>query len=223
VSKDGSSESAPAAASALDAMATRMLGNIARAQETQLRILNSMPANMLGNIARAQETQLRILNSMPANMLGNIARAQETQLRILNSMPANMLGNIARAQETQLRATAVMPRINFGFVTETYLSHIDEALQVIASANTLRIEKEDLNSHVEIKPGRKLSNREVAAWLTVISFLIVYISYATAISYSSSVAKISATDGPSPFDAAMAVGGLVFWIYMNRPGGSSDE
>jgi hypothetical protein len=63
---------------------------------------------------------------------------------------------------------------------------------------------------------RKLSDREVAAMLTVAEFLFVYFSLGLLVKYSTQVAEIAATDGPTPFEAAMAIGALVFWLRMNH-------
>ena len=65
---------------------------------------------------------------------------------------------------------------------------------------------------------RKLSDREVAAMLTVAAFLFVYFSLGLLIKHNAQIAEIAAADGPTPFEAAMAAGALVFWLRMNNSG-----
>jgi hypothetical protein len=70
---------------------------------------------------------------------------------------------------------------------------------------------------------QRLSDREIAAMLTVVAFLTVYVSFALLIQRSPQVAKLAATSGPTPFEAAMAIGALVFWLSMNHLRGSRGE
>jgi len=70
---------------------------------------------------------------------------------------------------------------------------------------------------------QSLPDREIAAMLTAVAFLFVYISFALLIKHDPKVAKLAVTDGPTPFEAAMAVGALVFWLSMNHFGGSRGE
>jgi hypothetical protein len=70
---------------------------------------------------------------------------------------------------------------------------------------------------------QRLSDREIAAMLTTVAFLFVYISFALLIKHDPKVAKLAVTDGPTPFEAAMAVGALVFWLSLNHFGGSRGE
>jgi hypothetical protein len=53
--------------------------------------------------------------------------------------------------------------------------------------------------------------------LTVIAFLVVYFTLAVAIKHNPQVAGLAAADGPTPFEAAMGIGALVYWAWM-RPG-----
>jgi hypothetical protein len=62
----------------------------------------------------------------------------------------------------------------------------------------------------------QLSDCELAAMLTTIVFLLVYISLSFVAKNYPQVADISRTDGPTPFEAAMAVGALVFWVTYSR-------
>jgi hypothetical protein len=70
---------------------------------------------------------------------------------------------------------------------------------------------------------QRLSDREIATMLTVVAFLAVYISFALLIERNPQVARLAATDGPTPFEAAMAVGALVFWLSMKHFRGSRGE
>ncbi len=63
---------------------------------------------------------------------------------------------------------------------------------------------------------QRLTDQEIAAMLTVAAFLVVYISFGLLIKHNPYAAKLAATDGPTPFEAAMAVGALVFWLWMHR-------
>ena len=65
---------------------------------------------------------------------------------------------------------------------------------------------------------QKLSDREIAAMLTLVAFLFVYFSLGLLVKYNVQAAEIAATDGPTPFEAAMAIGALVFWLWMNHSG-----
>ena len=69
----------------------------------------------------------------------------------------------------------------------------------------------------------KLTDREVAAMLTVAAFLFVYFSLGLLVKHNAQIAEISATDGPTPFEAAMAAGALVFWLRMNNSGRTKGE
>ncbi len=61
---------------------------------------------------------------------------------------------------------------------------------------------------------QKISDREVAAMLTVAVFLLVYISLGLVIKHNTQLAHLAATDEPTPFEAAMAAGALTFWAWM---------
>jgi hypothetical protein len=65
---------------------------------------------------------------------------------------------------------------------------------------------------------RKLSDREVAAMLTVVAFIFTYFSFDLLVKYDAQAAEISSTYGPTPFEAAMAIGAFVFWLRMNHSG-----
>jgi hypothetical protein len=173
-----------------------------------------MPAGMLDSMTKMYQMQLGTSVAMPAGMLDSITKMYQMQLGTLAAMPAGMLDSIAKATGLQLGAAVAMPRISASFLTNTYFSQISEALQVLENG-------EIYNSLAEVK--QKLSNREFAAWLTIIAFLVIYISCSTAIGYYSYVVEISRTDGPTPFEAAMTVGAFVFWVRMNHSGGSSDK
>jgi hypothetical protein len=76
-------------------------------------------------------------------------------------------------------------------------------------------------AHPEFPTGGRLQlkrgDREVAVMLTVIAFLVVYFTLAVAIKHNPQVAGLAAADGPTPFEAAMGIGALVYWAWM-RPG-----
>jgi hypothetical protein len=76
-------------------------------------------------------------------------------------------------------------------------------------------------AHPESPTGGRLQlkrgDREVAVMLTVIAFLVVYFTLAVAIKHNPQVAGLAAADGPTPFEAAMGIGALVYWAWM-RPG-----
>jgi hypothetical protein len=148
---------------------------------------------------------------------------RESPLVSLDAMRESPLVSLDAAYASQFGTLGAMPRMSVGLLTNTYLSQINEALQVIADGIKARDTGEESNSSAEVKTKQRLDNREFAAWLTIIAFLIIYISYVAAIEHNSHVAEISVTDGPAPFDAAMAVGALVFWAWMNHSGGSSDK
>jgi hypothetical protein len=148
------------------------------------------------------------LADLSATICSSVTDIYQAQLGILANVPAILSSSVTDAYETQFGILANVPAL------------LREALSVIADEAKLH---EAQNSATTSREHRKISQREYAAWLTVITFLVVYISCAVAIEHSSRVAEISATDGPAPFDAAMAMGALVFWAWMNRGGGSSDE
>jgi len=70
---------------------------------------------------------------------------------------------------------------------------------------------------------QKLSDREIGAILTVTAFLFVYFSLSLLVKHNPQAAEIAATDGPTPFEVAMAIGALVFWLWMNRSGRSNGK
>jgi hypothetical protein len=70
---------------------------------------------------------------------------------------------------------------------------------------------------------QKLSDREIAVMLTVTAFMVTYFSLCLLVKFSAQVDEIVSTDGPSPFDAAMAIGALVFWLRMNYSDRSGDK
>lgn len=70
-------------------------------------------------------------------------------------------------------------------------------------------------SRVKSSGSQKLSDREVAAMLTVAVFLLVYVSLGLAIKHNPQLAKLASTDGPTPFEAAMAAGAFTFWAWIS--------
>jgi hypothetical protein len=148
------------------------------------------------------------LADMSATICSSVTDIYQAQLGILANAPAILFSSVTDAYQAQLGLFANAPAL------------LSEASSVIADEAKLR---ETRSSAATSREHRKISQREYAAWLTVITFLVVYISCAVAIEHSSRLAEISATDGPAPLDAAMAMGALVFWAWMNRGGGSSDE
>jgi hypothetical protein len=89
------------------------------------------------------------------------------------------------------------------------------------------LEPSSLNVDTILSTGdqrlQKLSDREVAVMLTVVAFIGAYFSLALLVKYSAQAAEIVATDGPTPFEAAMAIGPLVFWLRMNHSGRTKDK
>ena len=65
-----------------------------------------------------------------------------------------------------------------------------------------------------IDKSRKLSNRELAIWLTAITCVCIYFSLAVARECSSEAALIMTADGPSPFDGATVSIPVIFSILM---------
>ena len=60
-----------------------------------------------------------------------------------------------------------------------------------------------------------IARRELAVYLTILAFLIVYISLSLAIHCDAELAAVARDDGPNPFEAAMGVGALTYWVVMN--------
>jgi hypothetical protein len=76
-------------------------------------------------------------------------------------------------------------------------------------------------SSANIKPSQKLSNQELAIWMTIITCVFVYFSLAIARDHDSRIALIMATDGPSPFDAVASLWPFEFLVWMAYFGRSS--
>ena len=69
-------------------------------------------------------------------------------------------------------------------------------------------------SGIEGRQSQRLGDREIAAMLAVAVFLLVYISTGWAIEHNFQLAKLSTTNGPIPFDAALLVGGFTYKACM---------
>jgi hypothetical protein len=97
---------------------------------------------------------------------------------------------------------------------------IEPLLIDLLALEDLELRSPNINTVLSTSGQRlqKLSDVEVAAMLTVAAFLFVYFSLGLLVKYSAQAAEIAATDGPTPFEAAMAIGALVFWLRMNHSG-----
>jgi hypothetical protein len=69
----------------------------------------------------------------------------------------------------------------------------------------------------------QLRKREAAATVTVAVFLFVYLTYALAIKRNPELATFAATNGPTPFDAAMACGAFTYGLWMICSNHKPDE
>ena len=119
------------------------------------------------------------------------------------------------ARMTRDLATVYQPQVSVG------LGKIIEPLLIdLLALEDLELRSPNINTVLSTSGQRlqKLSDVEVAAMLTVAAFLFVYFSLGLLVKYSAQAAEIAATDGPTPFEAAMAIGALVFWLRMNHSG-----
>jgi hypothetical protein len=177
--------------------------------EAVVLALEAMPEGSLDPFVRNYQKAARQLEA--AGVLHLFARNFQAVVLALPSAPTGVVDLFLSDYCAAVHALTAIPYIRAGLLTNTYFSQVSEALHIIE------------NSSVEVKSQQKISKRESAAWLTVIAFLVIYIWYAAAIKNNIYVAQIAAEYGPTPFDAAMAVGALVFWASMNHSGGSSDK
>jgi uncharacterized BrkB/YihY/UPF0761 family membrane protein len=103
-------------------------------------------------------------------------------------------------------------------------SHLAETMNQIAvsvlgsshlAETATRANSAESDSSVQAVARHMISRREIAAYLTIVTFFLVYISLSLAISRDPQLAALSQKDGPTPFEAAMAVGALTFWAVMS--------
>jgi hypothetical protein len=87
----------------------------------------------------------------------------------------------------------------------------------LAATGIERLDDYAVVSHTKrIQRFRKPGDLEIAAMITVAVFLIVYISYSLAIIHDQRLAELARNDGPTPFEAAMAMGAFAFWLVHSR-------
>ena len=119
---------------------------------------------------------------------------------------------------------AAMPRIDYATVFGAALPKFDpEAfLSSILANQRSNFEaadstgESDISTAIQRSSTRKLSDRELAVYLTVVVFLVVYFSMAITIKHDPAIAALSRIDGPTPFEAAMGIGALTFWAVTSR-------
>lgn len=155
-----------------------------------------------------------------ANRLNtSLARMNQAQFAGLN---ASLTTSLARAYQAQFAGlSAAMSRAYLPQSTafsqailKTYQPLLD-AVIALGSLNDDLLRRGSTSGASDGRPQWP-SDREIASMLATVVFLFVYISLGLAIKHNAQVAKLLATDGPTPFEAAMAVGALVFWLWMNH-------
>ncbi len=172
-------------------------------------------ASLAQSVAKAYPSQLGILaqgvvkahQSQLASLAEGVAKLFDAQLigfaqAVTGSHHAQFAGlsDLARGLPT-------MP------ITDAMVLQISNFVAELAKADFAGVAPKQGSENREL---RKLSDREAAAMVTTIVFLLVYFSLGLAIKYSPQIAQIAAIYGPTPFDAAMAVGALTFWFWMNH-------
>ncbi len=142
--------------------------------------------------------------------MAELAKLHQPQLTLLSQAAAD-LAKLHQPQFTLLSQA----------IARTYQPLLDAVLALE------RLDYDSLNTKSAFSSSdrlpQSLTDREIAAMLTVAAFLVVYISFGLLIKHSAQAARLAAIDGPTPFEAAMAVGALVFWLWMNRSRGSNDK
>jgi len=188
------------------ASANRLNASLAKSYQPQLNTTMAQLAITLGKSYQPQ------LNTTMLGQLGaDLAKMNHAHFAGLS---ASLNASLARAflpQSTLLSQALV----------RTYQPLLDAVLALG------HLNYDSLNIGAASSTGdrlpQRLTDREIAAMLTVAAFLFVYISFGLLIKHSPYAAKLAATDGPTPFEAAMAVGALVFWLWMYRSRGSNGE
>jgi hypothetical protein len=63
---------------------------------------------------------------------------------------------------------------------------------------------------------RRFNSRESDAYLSLLTFLMVYFAYAFAIKHSARLAEMARTDGPDPYEAAFQIALFVWLVCKDR-------
>jgi hypothetical protein len=99
-------------------------------------------------------------------------------------------------------------------------SNLSAVADVIVNLPGSSVESEA--DSADLLPGKRprqflgLGELEITAMVTTAVFLIVYICFSLAIIHDPTLAELAHNDGPTPFEAALAAGGLTYWFLRSR-------
>ena len=158
----------------------------------------------------ARDLDMARAAAVPRLAVTDIGRGIETQV-------AKMARDLARVYQSQIAISQVaIP--GTGKAIESLLASLPVSEDF--ELNSINIETAINAADQQLQ---KLSDREVAAMVTVIAFIFTYFSLALLVKYNAEVEAIATTDGPTPFEVAMAIGALVFGLCMNHLGRTKDK
>jgi hypothetical protein len=156
-------------------MSATLCSSVMDIYQAQLSLVANVPASLFSSVTDAYEAQLSVLANVPATLCSSVMDAYQAQLSLVANVPASLFSSVTDAYEAQLSLLANLPA-----------AWLSEALSVIADETKLR---EIRNSAARTREHHKISHREYAAWLTVITFLVVYISCAGQLSIACALLK----------------------------------
>jgi hypothetical protein len=160
--------------------------------------LDSINQSQLGLLSAMQPT-LDIVNR--AGTVGLFSAIRPA----LDSINQSQLGLLSAMQPTLAKVIKELAVNNRSIYLDSLSPVLDAFLRQARPESSTRV-----------RPQLRRGDREVAVMLTVIAFLVVYVSLAVATKHNPPVARLAAVDGPTPFEAGMAAGALVYWLWM-RP------